>query len=281
MNGTLRANGATIYYEAHGTGPVLLISQSGEGDADRTADLVRHLAGDHTVITYDRRGLSRSAIDRSGDGATMADHVDDVHRLLAAVTDRPAHMLGCSFGAAIGLHLAVEHPEQLHTLIAHEPVTPGLLPASERARHVRELEELQHLYRERGLADAFVKIAEALGIDPVAQDTEPGLTPHPLNDRRRAGFDFFIRNDFTAIARDTLDVAALADTPVRVIPAFGRTTPRHVFDHRCALELAALLAVEAREFPGGHNGSTTHPRAYATRIRELLAGFGDDALDVG
>ncbi|GLW20630.1 alpha/beta hydrolase [Microbispora triticiradicis] len=271
MSGLLRANGATLYYEVHGTGPVLLISQSGEGDADRTTDLVRHLAGDHTVITYDRRGLSRSALDDPDRGASMADHVDDVHRLLAAVTDRPAHMLGCSFGAVIGLHLAVEHPEQLDTLIAHEPVAPGLLPAPERVRHIRELEELQDLYRERGLAEAFGEIAAALGIDPVAQDTEPGLTPHPLDDRRRAGFDFFIRNDFGAVVRDTLDVAALGDTPVRVIPAFGRTTPRHVFDYRCAHELAALLGVEAREFPGGHNGNTTHPRAYATRILDLLA----------
>jgi len=273
MNGMLRTNGAAIYYEVHGTGPMLLISQSGEGDAGRTADLVRHLAGDHTVITYDRRGLSRSSLDDPGRGATMADHVDDVHRLLSAVTDRPVHMLGCSFGAAIGLHLAVEHPERLATLIAHEPVVPSLLPvAAERVHHVRELEELQDLYRERGLADTVAKIAEVLGIDPVAQDTEPGLTPLALDDRRRAGFDFFIRNDFTAIARDTLDVAALRDTPVRVIPAFGRTTPRHVFDYRCARELAALLGVEAKEFPGGHNGNTTHPRAYAARIRELLPG---------
>ncbi len=271
MNGMLRTTGATVYYEVRGAGPVLLISQSGEGDADRTADLVRHLAADHTVVTYDRRGLSRSVLDDPGRGATMADHVDDVHHLLAAVTDRPASMLGCSFGAVIGLHLAVGHPEQLGTLIAHEPVAPSLLPAAERVRHVRELEELQDLYRARGLADAFAGIAETLGIDPVAQDTEPGLTPRPLDDRRRAGFDFFIRNDFTAIARDTLDVATLRDTTVRVIPAFGRTTPRHVFDHRCAQELAALLGVEAREFPGGHNGNTTHPRAYATRIRELLA----------
>ncbi|WP_432924167.1 alpha/beta fold hydrolase [Microbispora sp. CA-135349] len=280
MNGMLRTAGATIYYEVCGTGPALLIGQSGEGDADRTADLVRHLAADHTVITYDRRGLSRSALDDPGRGATMADHVDDVHRLLTAVTDRPASMLGCSFGAVIGLHLAVEHPEQLDTLIAHEPVAPGLLPAAERAHHVRELEELQRLYRERGLPDAFAKIAEVLGIDPVGQDTEPGLTPHPLDDRRRAGFDFFIRNDFTAVVRDTLDVGALRDTPVRVIPAFGRTTPRHVFDYRCAQELAALVGAEAREFPGGHNGSTTHPVGYAARVRELLA-RPVGVLDVG
>lgn len=271
MNGMLPADGATIYYEVRGTGPVLLVSQSGEGDADRTADLVRRLTDDYTVVTYDRRGLSRSTLDDPARGASMADHVEDVHRLLAAVTDRPAHMLGCSFGAVIGLHLAVEHPEQLGTLIAHEPVAPRLLPDAERAHHVRELEELQDLYRERGLADAFTKIAEVLGIDPVAQDTEPDLTPHPLDDRRRAGFDFFIRNDFTAVVRDTLDVAALVETPARVVPAFGRTTPRHVFDFRCARELAALLGVEAREFPGGHNGNTTHPRAYAGRIREILA----------
>ncbi len=35
----LQTSGATIHYKLRGTGPLLLISQSGEGDADRSDDL--------------------------------------------------------------------------------------------------------------------------------------------------------------------------------------------------------------------------------------------------
>ncbi|GAA4038680.1 alpha/beta fold hydrolase [Nonomuraea soli] len=266
----LSVPGASLYYEMRGNGPTLLISQSGEGDAARSADLVERLADAYTVITYDRRGLSRSTLDHPGSAATMTEHADDVHRLLAAVTDEPAAMLGCSLGAVIGLHLALRHTGQLSTLIAHEPVAPRLLPVPDRARHEAELAEIQQLYREQGLAPALRAVADVLGIDPANPDAEPGLTPQPMTSRRIANFGFFIENDFTALINDTLPVNDLAHTPTRIVPAAGRTTPRAVFDYRCAQELATLLGAEVAEFPGGHNGNTTHPRAYAAQLHQIL-----------
>ncbi|MDK0524736.1 hypothetical protein [Streptomyces sp. ML-6] len=124
-------------------------------------------------------------------------------------------------------------------------------------------------------------MARVLGIDLAAQDTEPGLTAQPLTPRRIANFDFFLTHDFTAVIDDTLSVervAALRNTTVRIVPALGRTTPHTVFDHRCARELAALLGTGPVEFPGGHNGNLTHPSAYASRLREVLAtipGWGE------
>jgi len=268
--GTLTVPGAVLHYEVCGTGPLLLISQSGEGDADRTTDLVAHLTDSYTVVTYDRRGLSRSRLDAPERGATLAEHGDDVHRLLASLTDAPALMLGCSLGAVIGMHTAVRHPEQIRTLIAHEPVAPRLLPDHERAHHERELAALQDLYLRQGLSAALPEIARTLGIDPAATDAEPDLTPQPINALRATNFDYFIRHDFTAVVRDTLDVAALKAVSTRIVPAAGRTTPRTVFDYRCATTLATLLGRELQELPGGHNGNTSHPRAYATRIREIL-----------
>ncbi|RJL23889.1 alpha/beta fold hydrolase [Bailinhaonella thermotolerans] len=268
--GSLAVPGASLYYEMRGDGPTLLISQSGEGDAGRSADLVDQLAGACTVITYDRRGLSRSTLDDPSSGVTMTEHADDVHRLLAAVTDEPAAMLGCSLGAVIGLHLAVRHTGQLSTLIAHEPVAPRLLPVPDRARHEAELAEIQQLYREEGLAPALKAVAEVLGIDPASPDAEPDLTPQPMTSGRIANFGFFIEHDLTALINDTLPVNALAHTPTRIVPAAGRTTPRTVFDYRCAQELAALLGAEVTEFPGGHNGNTTHPRAYAVQLHQIL-----------
>jgi pimeloyl-ACP methyl ester carboxylesterase len=266
----LSVPGAGLYYEMRGNGPTLLISQSGEGDAGRSVDLVDQLADAYTVITYDRRGLSRSTLDDPSSGVTMTEHADDVHRLLAAVTDEPAAMLGCSLGAVIGLHLALRHTGQLSTLIAHEPVAPHLLPVPDRARHEAELAEIQQLYRKQGLAPALKAVAEVLGIDPANPDAEPDLTPQPMTSERIANFGFFIEHDFTALINDTLPVSELAHTPTRIVPAAGRTTPRTVFDYRCAQELATLLGAEVTEFPGGHNGNTTHPRAYAVQLHQIL-----------
>ncbi|MEK2495027.1 alpha/beta hydrolase [Kitasatospora purpeofusca] len=284
--GTLAAPGATLHYRLAGSGPVLLLSQSGEGDADRTVDLVPHLTDTFTVVTYDRRGLSRSRLDEPGRPVTMADHADDVALLLAEAaritgTDGsggaapgPALMAGFSMGAAIGLQVLVRHPGVLGTLVAHEPVMPNLLPPADRAEHVAELRAVQEAHAAGGTAAAFPAIARHLGIDPGRDTTEEGLTPQPMTPRRAANFDFFIGTEFTAVTTDGLGPAELATavrrSGTRVLPATGRTTRPEVHTYRCALALAALLGTEAVAFPGGHNGNTAFPRATAVALKALL-----------
>ncbi|MFG2987852.1 alpha/beta fold hydrolase [Streptomyces sp. NPDC048257] len=271
---TLSVPGATLHFQVAGRGPVLLLSQSGEGDADRTVDLVPHLTDAFTVVTYDRRGLSRSVRHDPARPVTMADHADDVARLLAEVTDRPALMAGFSMGAAIGLQVVARHPGLLSTLIAHEPVMPRLLPEADRAEHVAELTAIRDTYAAGGLTAAFPAIARHLGIDPSHDETEDGLTPQPFTPRRRANFGFFIGTEFTAVTTDCLDPAeplrAAARAGTRIIAATGRTTRPTVHTYRCALALAARLGAEPVEFPGGHNGNTAFPRATARGLKSVL-----------
>lgn len=255
---------ALVHHQLEGNGPLLLISQSGEGDADRSTDLVRQLVDDYTVLTYDRRGLSRSKLEAPG--VTIADHADDVHRLLEHLTDEPVAMLGCSLGAVIGLHLTVKHPTQLHTLVAHEPIAPWLLP--EPKLHREELTELRDQYLANGLKATIPAIVRSLGIDP--SNGEPGRTDFPMDANRLANFDYFIRHDFPAAADDDLHPAELSATGVRIVPAAGTTTPRTVFDYQCAEALAELIGQDLQIFPGGHNGNLSHPKAYAQRLREVL-----------
>ncbi|TCC61242.1 alpha/beta fold hydrolase [Kribbella pittospori] len=265
---TLEVPGAVLHYQVRGSGPLLLISQSGEGDADRSTDLVDQIAGNYTVLTYDRRGLSRSKV--GAGGATIADHADDVHRLLLEVTDEPVVMLGCSLGAVIGMHLAVRHPEQLATLVAHEPIAPWLLPDAVAKAHRAELDTIRAAYLADGLQAAIPQLVRTLGIDAASAATEPGLTQFPMDAQRIANFDYFIRHDFAAAAQDDLDVDKLATARTRIVPATGTTTPRTVFDYQCAEALAALRGQELSIFPGGHNGNLSHSRAYARRLREVL-----------
>ncbi|MER7585742.1 alpha/beta hydrolase [Kitasatospora sp. NPDC097691] len=272
---TLAVPGATLHYQVQGTGPTLLLSQSGEGDADRTVDLVPHLADTFTVVTYDRRGLSRSILDNPAAPMTMAHHADDVVRLLAEVTHEPALMAGFSMGAAIGLHVAARHPGTLDTLIAHEPVMPNLLPPDGRAEHIAELTAIRTAYLDGGTTAALPAITRHLGIDPAHDRTENNLTPQPLTPRRLANFGFFIGTEFPAVTTDDLTpaeitTAATATGAARIIPATGEDTRPTVHTHRCAHALAKLLHTKPAAFPGGHNGNTTHPHATAQTLKTIL-----------
>jgi pimeloyl-ACP methyl ester carboxylesterase len=99
QNDTLHVAGATLFYRVRGSGPTLLILPGGDGDADTTKTLCDELVDHYTVVTYDRRGLSRSTIDGPVESLTLGTHRDDAHCLLAALTNEPASVLGSSIGA--------------------------------------------------------------------------------------------------------------------------------------------------------------------------------------
>ncbi|MDL4774017.1 MULTISPECIES: alpha/beta fold hydrolase [Thermomonosporaceae] len=268
---TLPVPGADLYYELRGDGPLLLISQSGEGDARRSSDLVDNLVDRFTVLTYDRRGLSRSTRTDPALPVSPETNADDLHHLLAAVTDEPALMLGCSLGALYGLHLAAAHPGQISTLVAHDPATPGLLPSAERDRVARTLEEISAVHRRDGWQAAMRRIAAFTGIDMATMKTEPEVTLPPITPERVTNIEFFLSNDLDGLAHSTLDAGDVARTAgTRVIPSAGRDSA-NAWNHRCAEELARLLDVPITHFPGGHNGNTTFPRAFAARLKEVLA----------
>src|SRR4030095_2947306 len=108
---SLRVKGASVFYRVRGHGPHLLILPGRDGDADTTEALCRHLVDRYSVITYDRRAMSRSTVDDPTDTLTLDTHSDDVHRLLATLTSQPLLVCGSRLGALIGLDLVARHSE--------------------------------------------------------------------------------------------------------------------------------------------------------------------------
>ena len=120
---TLDAPGAVLHYDVRrndaSTQAVLLLIGSPMG-AEGFVTQAGHFT-DRTVVTYDPRGADRS---RRTDGAaqtTPDEHADDLHRLIEAVGVGPADIFASSGGAVNALALVARHPEQVRTLVAHEP----------------------------------------------------------------------------------------------------------------------------------------------------------------
>jgi hypothetical protein len=55
---------------------------------------------------------------------------------------------------------------------------------------LNELAGIQAVYRRDGLAATFTEVAKVLGIDPVGQEVEPEVPPHPMTPQRIADFGF-------------------------------------------------------------------------------------------
>ena len=130
---TLDAPGAVLHYDVRrndaGTWPVLLLVGSPMG-AMGFGTLAGHFT-DRTVVTYDPRGAGRSKRTDGAPRTETEEQADDLHRLIQALGAGPADIFGSSGGAVNGLALVATHPEQVHTLVAHEPPSAQVLPDRE------------------------------------------------------------------------------------------------------------------------------------------------------
>ena len=80
---SIRANGAMLYYELRGHGPSLLLISGATGDAGHWTGVADVLADEYAVITYDRRGNSRSPRPPGWTSTTVDEQADDAAALLS------------------------------------------------------------------------------------------------------------------------------------------------------------------------------------------------------
>lgn len=269
--GTLRVPGASIFYRTCGKGLPLLILAGGDTDADMTNPLRDALAERYRVITYDRRGLSRSVIDAGAPAPGIETHADDAHCLLAELSEEPALVFGNSIGGFSGLDLVARHPEQVRLLVAHEAPSAELLPPDDRQAMAKAQAEMQAAFRDGGIAAAMKKSAELAGIDP--EDREPDIAPPPMTPQREKNVTFLLASDVPHVVGYRLDVPALLDQAAKIVPAAGRSTERTLL-HHCAAALARTLNRPLVIFPGGHTGWLLRPKAFATTLAETFAQSG-------
>jgi len=82
---TLKVPGAQLSYEVDGDGPLLILIPGARGEGEVFRPLAHLLSAQYQVVTYDRRGFSRSSLDGPQDyDHRLETDAADVRRLIRA-----------------------------------------------------------------------------------------------------------------------------------------------------------------------------------------------------
>jgi pimeloyl-ACP methyl ester carboxylesterase len=236
---------------------------------------------DRTVLTYDPRGAERS---RRTDGAatsTPEEHADDVSRIVAAVGGGPVDLFASSGGAINALALVAAHPEQVRTLVAHEPPLAALVPDAEFA--LAACRDISDTYQRSGTGPAMAKfIAIVSHQGPITAEylaapaPDPAMFGMPAEDDGSRD-DVLLGQNLMSSTSYEPDVEALRGASTRVVVAVGAESEGQLA-RRGGEAVADLLGTTPVVFPsdhggflGGEYGQTGQPEAFAARLREVLA----------
>lgn len=264
---SISANGATLYYERRGDGPHLLFISGATGDAGHWTGVADTLADEYTVITYDRRGNSRSPRPPGWTSTTVDEQADDAAALLRGLDLAPAIVFGTSAGASIAANLAVRHPAVLRGVVFHEPVFQSGVTnaAAARARRKKLFEE--------GMAKGGIRTATELFLLAVAgKETYESLDPE-LCERLLLNGDVLVNIEVTPFVEYEPTPAELASVrlPRLVTTAASRPDPAAAGHWReAATHLAFQLDTPLAELPGTHMAYLGQPRAFAEALRPHL-----------
>ena len=279
---TLDAPGAELYYDVRSndasTKPVLLLIGSPMG-AEGFVTLAGHFT-DRTVVTYDPRGAGRS---KRTDGAmetAVEEQADDLHRLIDTLGAGPADIFASSGGAVNALALAARHPEQIRTLVAHEPPSAQDLPDREQVLAV--CEGIKQTYLRDGFGPGMAKFIALVSHDgplPDGYADQPGPDPAmfglPTEDDGSRD-DAVLRLNMPSCPAYRHDFDALRAAPCRIVIGVGAESSRSVAG-RGGISVAERLGTPPVTFPGDHGGflggeygGMGKPDEFAATLRGVL-----------
>ena len=113
----LTRDGVSLYYEVHGSGPVILLSHGYSATSQMWRGQVEALAKDHTLVTWDMRGHGQSDYPEDQDLYTEEHTVEDIAAILDAVGAKKAIVGGLSLGGYMSLAFNATYPERVRALL--------------------------------------------------------------------------------------------------------------------------------------------------------------------
>jgi pimeloyl-ACP methyl ester carboxylesterase len=236
---------------------------------------------DRTVITYDPRGTGRSTKDDPASTVDPDIHGEDLHQVITAIGQGPVDLFASSGGAVNALALVAKHPDQVRTLIAHEPPLASIVSDSTGA--LAATRAVSDTYQKSGFGAGMAHFIAVVSHDGPFTDEflaqsppDPAMFGMPVDDDGSRTDPLLGQNIITCTHYQP-DFDALRRASTRIVPAAGAGSGQQLAS-RGAHAVAEALGVEPVVFPGDHGGflggeygQTGEPDAFAAKLRELLS----------
>jgi 3-oxoadipate enol-lactonase len=254
-------HGARIHYERAGEGFPVVFLHAGVADRRMWEPQVAVFAEHFDVITPDQRGFGHSELP-----PVRWSPVDDLLGLIDQLHEKPAHLVGCSLGAALAIDFALRHAERISKLVL---VGPGIGGAEFGARYPQLWSEVDAADR-AGDMDAVNRAEMHLWLD----GRRPrGHVKQPLRDLflEMNGGNF--ESDFKSAPRDELDPPAaerLHEITAPTLVVVGDADLPPVFD---AVELLMEKVPHARKAvisDAAHLPNLEHPDEFNRLVLDFL-----------
>lgn len=242
-------DGVSIYYEAHGQGPAVLLSHGYGATSAMWEGQITALAGSHRLITWDMRG--HGATDSPDDQALYTEQatVDDMAAILDAEGVEQAIVGGLSLGGYMSLAFNLTYPQRVSALMLFD-TGPGY-------NNPKAREEWN------GTAIARAEQFEQDGLDSLGRGAEVQVSRH----RSAAGLAKAARGMLTQVdARVIQSLDAIAVPTLVLVGEKDRPFLAATDYMQAKIPGAKKVVID----DAGHAANIHQPEAFNQAVREYL-----------
>jgi pimeloyl-ACP methyl ester carboxylesterase len=259
------ANGTSLYYERQGTGPAVFYIAGSTGDAGNFSPAAALLADEFTVVTYDRRGNSRSPPPSGWTTTSVGEQADDAAALINTLNLAPTVVFGASVGGLIALDLVIRHPHLVRACVLQEPSIFFVLPDPTAELSARRA-ILTEALRSGGPREAVKTLMRYLNDDAVFS-----AIPADILERMLSNAETIISIELPGFADWRLQIADLErlTVPMALVVA-SDTLPIY---KAVTAWLAKQIDVQPIAVPGRHGFYYYRPQDLANVLRSILKGL--------
>jgi pimeloyl-ACP methyl ester carboxylesterase len=259
---SVTANGATLYYERQGAGPAVFFIAGSTGDAGNFSRAATLLADEFTVVTYDRRGNSRSPRPAGWTTTSVGEQADDAAALINILDLVPVAVFGASAGGLIALDLVIRYPQLVRACVLQEPSIFFVLPDPTAELSARRAILTEGL-RLGGPREGLKALMRYLNDDSVFS-----VIPPDILERMLSNAETIISIEVPGFAGWRLQTADLEGLKVPIALLLASDT---LPIYKAATDwLAKQIRVQAIMVPGHHGFYYYRPQDLANVLRPIL-----------
>ncbi len=178
VQAVVTSDGVELHTESVGSGNPILFVHEYAGDHRSWEPQVRRFSRSHRCITYAARGYPPSGMPADAAAYSQQHAVDDAVAVLDGLGVEAADVVGISMGGFAGLHLAMQHPARVRSLVV---LGTGYGARPEEGR------------RFRGECEAIARLIDESGMESFARRYLSGPARVQFQDKDPRGWDQLVR----------------------------------------------------------------------------------------